>query len=311
MWQNQSFGGTAMLFDRFFPGYGKAVDLSEGDSPLRAEAHMARRIASLYWPPEYAASIGFGFDCVVYDSYEPNAFSAFQGDEHWTGMSTSMVYVLAELAVRVAAVFPIEVPDEPPVDLEHGLSAGFRYDRSDFGQSQAEADRFFRQTRSFGPLRKRLVNTLWLDCQVLVWRHELFHATLGHTRFLQTRFGIASLTEAPRSSVPAAEDRDLLRISRALEFHADWAAFGSVLKMATSNHDAAGIDLQRRLGGALAGGRHDSFRRHAAGLLRCRGNPRFAGRHDASERSSQIVDLPVAHRRAFRPRASRRMAAGL
>jgi len=191
--------------------------------------------------------MGFTFNCVVFDGYEPNAFAAHRDGEHWSAMSTGMIYVLAELAVRLAAVFPIHDPDEPPLDLEAAAGAGFRYDREDFRQSHAEAARFFNQADGFGYLRRRLLNTLWLDSQVLIWRHELFHGALGHTRFLDEIFGLGALNEGPTNRADAP-DEEVLPILRALEFHADWAAFGSVLKMANSNYDAAGIDLQKRFG---------------------------------------------------------------
>ncbi len=247
MWNIRTPAQTAAIFDRHFSEYGKAFDLVASDNPLRVEANMARRIAATYWPPQFATSMGFNFDCVVYHSYEPNAFAAYRDGEHWTGISTSLVYVLAELAVRMAAVFPIGDPDDPPLALIGADGAGFRFKHADFAHPKEDAARFFRQAHAFGPLRRRLLNVLWLDSQVLVWRHELFHATLGHTRFLQSHFGIGSLTEAPRNGTTVT-DGDVSRMLRALEFHADWAAFGSVLKMATSNHDAAGSDLRKRLG---------------------------------------------------------------
>ena len=73
-----------------------------------------------------------------------------------------MVYTLAELAVRVAADFPVPRDGEPPVTLTGAEGVGFRYERLDFRDSIAEASQFFRQTEKFGQIRLRLLNTIYL-----------------------------------------------------------------------------------------------------------------------------------------------------
>ena len=247
MWKGRSHQELAGLFAEAFPGEGELIDLAEGDSPLRREAAISRRIAALYWPPEFAGSCGFDFECVVYDSYAANAFAAFASGIHWIALSTGMLYTLAELAVRVAAAFPIPGDIEPRVVLTGAEGAGFRYDPADFRGSVDDASAFFRQALQFGKTRSRLLNTLWLDSQTLVWRHELFHASLGHTRYLQMAFGVKALSEYPRPAGPRVPpDQNATR--RALEFHADWAAFGSILKLAQSDFDPSGSDLRKLLG---------------------------------------------------------------
>jgi hypothetical protein len=208
---------------------------------------MARRIAALYWPREFAASCGFDFECVVTDSYTANAFAAHEGGIHWVAITTGMVYTLAELAVRVAADFPLPGNDESPIALVGADGLGFRYEKADFLDGVDGGTRFFRQTNAFGPKRLRLVNAIWLDAQTLIWRHEMFHASLGHTRYLDATFGLKSLNEYPDPSQQPLP-LDLHVTLCALEFHADWAAFGSVLKLFQSNLDAAGSDLQKRFG---------------------------------------------------------------
>jgi hypothetical protein len=247
MWKGRSHQELARAFAQEFPDEGELVDLSLGDSPLRQEAAMARRIAALYWPRDFAASCSFDFECVVSDSYLTNAFAAHAGNIHWISITTGMLFTLAELSVRVGAEFPVPADNEPPVTLTGADGVGFRYDRADFDDSIDKATQFFRQTDKFGPTRLRLVNAIWLDAQTIIWRHEMFHSSLGHTRYLAATFGLKSFNEYPDRRRPAPPP-NLHSTLRALEFHADWAAFGSVLKMSQSNFDATGSDLQKRFG---------------------------------------------------------------
>jgi len=243
MWKGRSHEERSRAFARAAEDCGPVLDLSAGDSLLRQQAASAQAIAALYWPRNFAMSCGFDFECVVYDDYASNAFATHAAGVHWIAVSSGMVYTLAELAVRVAADFPVPGDAEAPITLVGADGSGFRYERPDFNDSIADAGRFFCQTDQFGPIRRRLVQTLWLDAQTLVWRHELFHASLGHTRYVDASFGLRALMEYPGSTVPRPE-AELHRVLRALEFHADWAAFGSTLKLVRSKLDPAGSELQ-------------------------------------------------------------------
>ncbi|WAC49775.1 hypothetical protein OVA03_07710 [Asticcacaulis sp. SL142] len=152
--------------------------------------------------------MNFDFECVVYQFYNTNAFSAYRDGVHWTGISTGLLYALAELAFRVAATFPLEDETEPPIILTGATGAGFRYSEADFERGVELGERLFKQAEAFGMTRMRLMNTIWLDAQTLIWRHELFRAPLGHTRFLDANLGLSAIVEIAHG-LPTSEDEDV------------------------------------------------------------------------------------------------------
>lgn len=243
MWKDRSHEERLKAFAQAAPGCGPLLDLSAGDSVLRRQAADAQAIAALYWPRGFAASCGFDFECAVYHDYASNAFATHADGVHWIAVSSGMVYTLAELAMRVAADFPTPDDAEAPITLVGAEGSGFRFEQPDFNDSIDEAGRFFRQIDLFGPIRRSLVQTLWLDAQTLIWRHEFFHASLGHTRYVDAAFGLRALMEYGGSTVQRPE-AELRKVLRALEFHADWAAFGSTLKLVRSKLDPAGGKLR-------------------------------------------------------------------
>ncbi|TPE47875.1 hypothetical protein [Amaricoccus solimangrovi] len=234
----------AVTFLRLFPERGHAVELAHDLSELRRQADHAMRIAAGYWPRDFAESCGFDYRCFVYDRYAPNAFAAFREGRHWIGLSSGLVYVIAELAVRAAAA--ADIPGSSPCAAEPDAHRGFGFRFSDeaFRGGQEETARFFRQTQDFDQARMRVMNAIWLDAQTLVWRHEFFHASLGHTRFADHALGLGALDE----DAAPPDNPDGFEILRAMEFHADWAGFGSMIKASRSGLDPVGSDLVKRFG---------------------------------------------------------------
>ncbi|MDE4142138.1 hypothetical protein [Phaeobacter gallaeciensis] len=238
-------GERAQVFRRLFPKNGELLDLLSSKSELRRSANDALRNAQTYWPAEFARSCDFSYSCSVYDRFAPNAFAAYRDGHHWVCMSSGLIYVIAELAVRAASamVIPDETAEGANVARDAGF--GFRFFDEDFrGDKEATAE-FFRQTHSFSQARLRVLNALWLDAQTLVWRHELFHASLGHTRFADAGLSLGSLNEAPTASEIPPKYHEIIK---AMEFHADWAAYGSMIKTTRSDLDAVASDLVRRFG---------------------------------------------------------------
>lgn len=233
-------------FARLYPEYGAPHAVSENQT--LKEAEFARRIAAAYWPREFAQDIGFDVSAFVYSSYSANAFAGWAEGRHWIGTSTGLIYALAELCMRIAAVFPLpDTAQSPPVPLAAAEGTGFRFRKADFADPIAHSRAFFRQASQFSRARLRVLNTLWLDCLVQIWRHEMFHAALGHTRYIQSLFGLKTLSERMNDQAPARDETETLA---ALEFHADWAAFGSILRASLSGMDPAGADLRTALGPA-------------------------------------------------------------
>ena len=231
-------------FARLYPECGAPRVVLDDD--VLKEAEFARRIAAAYWPPDFARDIGFDFSAFVYNSYGANAFAGWEEDRHWIGMSTGLLYALAELCTRVAAAFPLpDTAEAPPVTLPAADGTGFRFRKADFGDPIEHNRAFFQRAGLFPKLRLRVLNTLWLDCLVQIWRHELFHAALGHSRYIRSRFGLRTLSERMNDSAPAPDAAETVA---ALEFHADWAAFGSILRTSLSGMDPAGSDLCASLG---------------------------------------------------------------
>ena len=60
----------------------------------------------------------------------------------WAGVSVALVFSLAELAMRIAAVFLTPDPDDKPVVLSESEGKGFRFTPKDFSDSQEEASGF-------------------------------------------------------------------------------------------------------------------------------------------------------------------------
>lgn len=230
-------------FARLYPEYGAPRAVSEND--VLKEAEFARRIAAAYWPRDFAREIGFDFSAFVYASYGANAFAGWEEGRHWIGMATGLIYALAELCMRIAAVFPLPGSAQSgPVRLAAADGTGFRFRKADFADPIEHNRAFFQQASQFSQVRMRVLNTLWLDCLVQVWRHEMFHAALGHTRFIQSRFGLRTLSERMGDDMPAPGEAETIAM---LELHADWASFGSILRLSLSGMDPAGADLRTAL----------------------------------------------------------------
>lgn len=236
---------TAQRFAELFPDAGRVLDLEASQSELMTQAHHAMRIGTAYWPPPFAQACGFTFKSLVYDSLDPDAFTAYRFGEYWISVASGLIYVSAELSVRAAAILPIPKSSQPRPDFDRDRGFGFKFKPEDFKGRDVQTDKFFRQTQAFDSARMRVMNTLWLDAQTLVWRHELFHASLGHARFADHNLNMSVFAEVTDLQLFAATD---LNGIRALEFHADWAAFGSMLKMVRSDLDPAGSDLAETYG---------------------------------------------------------------
>lgn len=239
-------------FSRHISGYGIAVEEHTLDEKEREPLHHIRLMAESHWPRSYfAGELGFDYYCGYFISEDANALAMKREKVHWIGLTTPMIHAATELAIRAAGQIdlPAGIDEGSRPVLSVGETMVFQPGPDAFKLDIDKVEnqcRFYRQVREWPYIRQRMANVFFSELLLFVMRHELFHAALGHCSFLEGSFGIREVAEKP--SKAARIRKELCAMQQALELHADWAAYGSVIRMMRSGHDFIGNDVGREYG---------------------------------------------------------------
>lgn len=236
-------------FSRYIAKFGTGIQEEKIDDRSSQLLQDIRGLAESYWPRSWVNDLGFDYYCGYFESPYANALAMKRNGTHWIGLSSPLIFTASELAICVAGEMdlPKDIEDGEKPSVVYTGTPGFRFGAKAFALDENDTRPFFDQIYNWPTLRKRVANIVYSELLLLVMRHEMFHAVLGHCGFLETAWGIRELTERPRADSGEGEET-ILACQRTLEFHADWAAYGSVLRMLRSGFDPIGEDISKQYG---------------------------------------------------------------